>query len=100
MYVYIAIIAAFWKWHMDSRAFLQQVTGWNLYYQGTKRKAVCTLEGAWYVNAWGSVHWGGSVDWGCKLLKFIIKMDQSETNKNHIFNMSLKFTNHKCLTAK
>ena len=27
--------AAFWKWHMDSRAFLQQVTGWNLYYQVT-----------------------------------------------------------------
>ena len=32
--------------------------------------------------------------------KFVIEIDQSETAKSYMFNMSLKLTNYKCLIAK
>ena len=38
----------------------------------------------------------GIIDRGCKFFEIIIKIDQSETNKNHMLNTSLKLTNHKC----
>ena len=66
----------------------------------------CTLEdGAWYVNVWGSLHWEGVYNmgviyWECKFFKFIIETDLSETPKSHMYNMSLKLTNHNCLMAK
>ena len=54
----------------------------------------CTLEGAQYMNVLGSVHWE------CKFFKFIIEIDQSETTKSYMFDMSLQLTNYKCVTAK
>ena len=41
-----------------------------------------------------------NVDWDCKFFKFIVEIDQSEMTKSHMFNMSLKLINNKCLRAK
>ena len=37
---------------------------------------------------------------GAHSFQLIIKIDQSETTKNHIFNTSLKLTKHKYITTK
>ena len=73
----------------------------NLSWQGIKRKVVytkgagpvckckrqCTLE--------GSVQGGGLHTGGAKFFYFVIKIDQSETTKSHMFITSLRLTNHK-----
>ena len=53
------------------------------------------------MNVQGSVHWKGVYSvgecrLGCKFFLFIIKGDQSKRTKSHMFDTSLKFTNHKC----
>ena len=54
------------------------------------RERQCTLEGeAQYVNVWGSAH-GGTT-----FFYLVIKIDQSETTKCHMFNTLLRLTNRK-----
>ena len=73
----------------------------NFSWQGIERKAVytegvglvckctgqCTLE--------GSVQGRGVDTGGAKFFKLVIKIDQSETTKSHMFSASSKLTNHK-----
>ena len=61
----------------------------------------CTLEGqARYVNVRGSVHCKGVYtvgdrDLGVQNFFLVLKIDQSETTKSHMFSTSLRLTNHK-----
>ena len=64
------------------------------------RQRQCTLKGAWCVNVCIGIHWEGVYSMGECRLGFIIEIDQSETTKRQMFNMSLKMTDHKFLMAK
>ena len=37
---------------------------------------------------------------GVQIFLFMIEIDQAKTTKSHMFNISLRLTNHECLTAK
>ena len=77
------------------------IAGSNLSWWGIKRKAVytegaglvckcagqCTLEGS--VQGW-EVDTGGA-----KFFYLVIRIDQSEMTKSHMFSMSSRLTNHK-----
>ena len=60
---------------------------------GCLDKCKAHLKEDWYVNMWGSVHWG-------KIFLILIKIYQSEITKSHMFSISFKLINHKCLMAK
>ena len=57
------------------------------------------MEGAWYANVLGSVHWEGNIQCGgvytvgINFFQFIIKINRSKTTKSHMFDMPLKLTN-------
>ena len=70
--------------------------GLNLWWQGTLTKAVYTGGGTG-IRMYGLVC--GRVCTGGAVFKFVIEIDQSETTKSHMFNMSLKLTNHQSLMA-
>ena len=57
---------------------------------------------AWYVNVRGVYIEEEQVHYGKNFYLLLVRHRNWPLykNKNHIFNMSLKLTNHKCLTAK
>ena len=72
------------------------VVGSNLSWQGIKRKAVYTGGTGSVCKCTGQCTQGGGVDTGgAKFFYLVIKIDQLETTKNHMFSMSLRLTNHK-----
>ena len=104
----IALILAVTQWCVNSANALKcngyELESWMG--QGTEqlRERQYTLkERAHYVNVQGSVHWEctvcESVDWGA-IFFYFMKIDQLGKTKSHMFNTSLKLSNHKYLTAK
>ena len=77
------------------------VVGWNLGWHGTWRKAVFTGGGGLVCECPGSVHWKGVYkvgEWtlgGVIFFCLVIKIDQSETTKSHLFNLSFGLANLK-----
>ena len=95
MCVYIAIIAnilLMTLWRVDSASALKCYGLQAGILAGRAlREKQCTLEReARYMNVQDSVHWEGVYSVGvptrdAKFFKFIIKIDQSETTKSHMF---------------
>ena len=54
----------------------------------------------WVCECMGHVLWEGVYTRGENFFKATIKIDQLKTTKSHMFNMSLKLTNHKCPATK
>ena len=57
---------------------------------GNKQKSTVFGGGIRYVNVWGSA----------TIFQFVPKIDLSEITKSHMFDTSIKVTNHKCPTVK